>query len=55
MRNNKLVIPILMQSLYLDWYIGLRPDLLKNFILQRYFYDVTIKTIRFVNAILLLL
>ena len=42
MRNEKLVIPILMQYLYR----GLR----RNVILQRCYYDVTIKTFRFVNA-----
>ena len=47
--KEKLVIPNLMQFLYLDCCIGLRPILLRKVILQRY-YDVTIKTIRFFNA-----
>ena len=46
--KEKLVIPNLMQFLYLDCCIGLRLILLRNVILQR--YDVTIKTIRFFNA-----
>ena len=50
MRNEKLVFTILMQFLYLDWCIGLRLILLRNVTLQRYYYHLTIKTFRFVNA-----
>ena len=48
MRNEKLDFPILMQFLYLDWCIDLCLILLRYIILQRYYYDVTIKTIHFV-------
>ena len=50
MRNEKLVISILMQFLYLDWFIGRRLILLRNVILHRYYYDITVKTFHFVNA-----
>ena len=32
-------------AVYLDWYIDLCLILLRNVILQRYYYDVTIKTL----------
>ena len=50
MRNKKLFIPNLIQFLYLDRCIGLRLILLRNVILQRYYYDITIRSFRFVNV-----
>ena len=50
MRNEMLVIPILMQILYLGWFIGLRLILLRNVILQRYYYDATLTTFLFVHV-----
>ena len=50
MRNEKLVISILMQFLYSDKCIDLSLILLRNVILQCCFSDVTIKIFCFVNA-----
>ena len=50
MKNEKFVIPILLQFLYLDWCMGLHLILLNNVILQRYYCNITIKTFYFVTA-----
>ena len=50
MRNDRIVISIPMPFLSMDWCIGLHFVLLRNVILQRYYYDVTVKTFRFGNA-----
>ena len=50
MKNEKLFIPNLIQFLYFDRCIGLRLILLRNVILQRYYYDITIRSFSFVNV-----
>ena len=48
--NEKLVVLILMQFLYFDWCRGIHFILLWSVILQRYHYDIIIKTFCFVKA-----